>query len=195
MFRSTSSSAGRFSLGLGLGVIASALPMLASSAATGWEIVHDESRLGFEATQQGGRFEGRFEDFRADMRFSADDLAMSRFDVTVATGSINTGSSQRDSNLPDAEWFDTDAFPEAYYVTREIRATTDGYEAVGDLTIRDNTHEVVLPFTWQTEGDRAEMNGAVTIDRVRFGVGQGEWRDPSVAGHEVKVVVDLTLER
>ncbi|MEX0387060.1 YceI family protein [Spiribacter onubensis] len=195
MFRLRSRAAGRLLLGLGLAVIVSALPTVASSAATEWAIVHDESRLGFEATQQGGRFEGRFEDFSADMRFSADDLAASRFDVTIATGSVNTGSSQRDANLPDAEWFNTDAFPEAYYVTREIRATPNGYEAVGDLTIRDNTHEVVLPFTWRTEGERAEMDGAVTIDRVRFGVGQGEWRDPSVAGHAVEVVVDLTLER
>ncbi|MEX0431387.1 YceI family protein [Spiribacter insolitus] len=192
MFRMTSRPAGRFFPRLWL--MAAALPMVAS-AATEWNIVYDESRLGFEATQQGGRFEGRFEDFSADMRFSADDLAASRFDVTIETGSVETGSSQRDSNLPDTAWFNTDAFPEAYYVTREIRATADGYEAVGDLTIRDNTHEVVLPFTWRTEGERAEMDGAVTIDRVRFGVGQGEWRDPSVAGHEVRVVVDLTLQR
>lgn len=178
----------------GLLMLAALLPATAT-AASSWEIVHDESRLGFVATQQGGRFEGRFEDFSADMRFSADDLAASGFDVTIETGSVNTGSSQRDSSLPDTAWFNTDAFPEAYYVTRDIRATAQGYEAVGDLTIRDNTHEVILPFTWETDGDRAVMDGSVTIDRVRFGIGQGEWRDPSVAGHEVEVVVDLTLRR
>ena len=185
---------GARALCIGFGLIGSLLPMMATGA-TVWEIVHDQSRLGFEATQQGGRFEGRFEDFTADMRFSPDDLAGSAFDVTIETGSVDTGSSQRDSSLPDSAWFNIDAFPEATYVTREIRATAEGYEAIGDLTIRDNTHEVVLPFTWDIDGERAEMAGSVTIDRLRFGVGQGEWRDPGVAGHEVRVVVDLTLRR
>ena len=175
--------------------LTAALVPVSAGAATSWEIVHDESRLGFEATQQGGEFEGQFEDFSAEMRFSPDDLATSGFDVRIRMASVDTGSSQRDSSLPDAAWFNIEAFPEASYVTREIRATADGYEAVGDLTIRGNTHEVILPFTWQSDGERAEMDARVTIDRTRFGIGQGDWRDPQVAGHAVSVVVDLTLQR
>ncbi|WP_041381525.1 YceI family protein [Spiribacter curvatus] len=164
-------------------------------AATEWVVVDENSRLGFEATQQGGAFEGRFESFDADLRFSADDLAGSGFDVRVRTGSVETGSSQRDSALPGADWFNVDAFPDATYVAEDIRATADGYEAVGTLTIRDNTHPVTLPFQWETDGDQARMEGSVAIDRTRFGVGQGDWSDPSVAGHEVRVVVDLTLSK
>ena len=164
-------------------------------AATPWTVVYDDSRLGFEATQQGGAFEGRFESFNADLRFSADALSESRFDVRIQTGSVETGSSQRDSALPGSDWFNVDAFPDAVYVADEIRSTADGYEAVGTLTIRDNTHPVTLPFTWKTDGDQAAMDGSVIIDRTRFGVGQGDWSDPSVAGHEVRVVVDLTLSQ
>jgi polyisoprenoid-binding protein YceI len=167
----------------------------AAGAATQWSVVHEDSRLGFEATQQGGEFEGRFESFDADMRFDPDDLASSGFDVRIETGSVETGSSQRDSALPDEGWFNVDAFPEATYVTSAIRATDTGHEAQGTLTIRDNSHPVTLPFTWETDGDRAMMNGSVVIDRTRFGVGQGDWQDPSVAGHEVRVVVDLTLSK
>lgn len=180
-----------FMLGLGVAGFVSGT----ASAATEWTIIHADSRLGFEATQQGGEFEGRFESFSADMRFSADDLAASRFDVRIDTASVETGSAQRDSALPDDEWFNVDAFGEATYVADKIRATGDGYVAEGTLTIRDNSHPVALPFTWQVDGDRAMMDGAVVIDRTRFGVGQGEWSDPSVAGHEVRVVVDLTLSK
>jgi len=164
-------------------------------AATEWSILHDDSRLGFEATQQGGEFEGRFESFSADMRFSADDLAASRFDVRIDTGSVETGSSQRDSALPNDDWFNVDVFPQATYVADTLRATDNGYAAEGTLTIRNNSHPVTLPFTWEVDGDRAMMDGAVVIDRTRFGVGQGDWSDPSVAGHEVRVVVDLTLSK
>jgi len=177
-------------LALALGL--AAMPALAADR---WQLQHPDSRLGFEATQQGGQFEGHFADYSAQMRFSADDLANSGFDVRIAMTSVDTGSGQRDNALPDKPWFHTEVFPEARYVTREIRRTDDGYEAVGDLTIRDNTHEVILPFTWQVDGDTAMMDGSVVIDRTRFGVGQGEWQDPQVAGHDVEVIVDLTLDR
>lgn len=164
-------------------------------AADSWNILHDDSSLTFEATQQGGTFDGGFDRFEADMRFSADDLAGSRFDVTVDVTSIHTGSSQRDRELPKDNWFHFDEYPEATFRTTEIRSAGDGYEAVGELTIRGNTHEIVLPFTWETEGDRARMDGEVTIDRTRYGVGQGDWEDPDAVGHEVTVIVELTLER
>ena len=180
---------------LAVGLATTAMVGAPALAATQWTVMDDDSRLGFEATQQGGTFEGRFESFDADLRFSADDLSGSRFDVRIRTGSVETGSSQRDSALPGEDWFNVDAFPEATYVAEEIRSTADGYEAAGTLTIRDNTHPVTLPFTWETDGDRAFMDGSVVIDRTRFGVGQGDWSDPSVAGHEVRVVVDLTLSQ
>ena len=164
-------------------------------AAERWQIDPDESRLGFEATQQGGTFEGHFARFSADMRFAADDLAGSAFDVTIDVTSIETGSSQRDRELPKADWFHFERFPKASYETHTIRKTPEGYEAVGDLTIRDTTHEVVLAFTWETSGDTAEMTGEAVIDRTRYGVGQGDWSDPDAVGHEVRVLVDLTLTR
>jgi polyisoprenoid-binding protein YceI len=179
-------------------LLAAGLASLASApvtAATEWSILHEDSRLGFEATQQGGEFEGRFESFSADMRFAADDLAGSAFDVRIDTGSVETGSSQRDSALPGEDWFSVEAFPQATYVADTIRATDDGYAAEGTLTLRNNSHPVTLTFTWVEDGDRATMDGSVVIDRTRFGVGQGDWSDPSVAGHEVRVVVDLTLSK
>jgi len=172
-----------------------ALAAMPALAADSWQILHEESSLTFEATQQGGSFDGGFETFRAEMLFSDDDLAGSGFDVTIDVTSIDTGSRQRDRELPKEAWFHFEAHPQATFRTSQIRRAGDGYEAVAELTIRGNTHEIVLPFTWRTEGGRAEMDGEVTIDRTRYGVGQGDWEDPDAIGHDVKVIVDLTLER
>lgn len=182
----------RLSAWFGLTALLAASPVLGADT---WSINHDESDLTFEATQQGGTFEGYFGEFTADMRFSADDLENSGFDVTVDVTSIDTGSSQRDQELPKSDWFDFDDFPEATFNTSEIRETADGYEAVGELRIRDAAHEITLPFTWNTDGDAAQMQGEVTIDRTRYGVGQGDWTDPDAVGHDVRVKVDLTLTR
>jgi hypothetical protein len=39
------------------------------------------------------------------------------------------------------------------------------------------------------------MKGDVVIDRIRYDIGQGDWTDPSVVAHDVRVIVDLTLSR
>lgn len=166
-----------------------------AQGAQSWSIDHSESDLRFEATQQGGKFEGHFAEFSADMRFADDDLDASGFDVRVDVTSVDTGSRQRDRELPTSEWFAFEEFPEARFNTSAIRATDNGYEALGTLTIRDASEDIVLPFTWQTDGDQARMQGEVTIDRTRYGVGQGDWSDPDAVGHDVRVMVDLTLTR
>jgi polyisoprenoid-binding protein YceI len=172
--------------------------ILAGAAEAGeWRVVGDASRLGFIGMQDGERFEGRFREFDAAMRFDARDLANSHFDVTVDTGSADTGSRQRDSTLDDAAWFHTQAYPQARFVTETIRRA-DGeyaYEAVAELTIRGNTRRVVLPFDWTTHNATAQMQGRVTLDRTAFGVGQGEWSQCATVGCEVDVVVDLELKR
>lgn len=172
-------------------------------AAPEWEVVHEESLLGFATTQMGSRFEGRF-DFTAEMRFAADDLEASEFDVTVDVTSVRTGSRDRDRALAEPEFFWFEEYPEAYFRTTRIEHLEgDRYEATADLTIREHTHEVTLPFTWTEDGDEARVNGSVTatmeggltMEPLDWDVGTEEWvRDGSI-GRETEVFVDLLLRR
>ena len=183
-----------------------ALLLLALAAvpaqAGNWTVVHEESRLGFTATQTGSEFRGRFEQFEADMTFHADDLDASRFDVAVDVTSVNTGSGDRDSTLADQAWFWFSKFPQAHFETRRIEHRGDDrYAAVADLTIKSITHEVTLPFTWKRRGEEARIEGSVTaimeggltMDRTRWNVGTGEWSSGDTVGRKVEVSVDLLL--
>lgn len=172
-----------------------AMPALAADA---WNIDLAESRLGFEATQQGGQFEGEFAQFSGEMRFSAGQLEDSHFDVRVDVTSIQTGSSQRDRELPKQAWFAMDDFTEAQFETTEIREATENpdypYAAEGTLTIKGHSEPVVLPFAWNSiDTGQAQMQGGLVIDRTTFGIGEGDWEDPSAVGHEVRVIVDVRL--
>ncbi len=168
-----------------------------------WSVIHEESLLGFTATQTGSEFSGRFEDFDADMTFHADDLDASAFDVTVDVTSVDTGSADRDSTLADKPWFWFEEFPRARFETKRIEHKEgDSYEAVADLTIKSNTHEVTLPFTWTRQGDSARiegkatavMQGGLSMDRTRWEVGTGEWSSGDTVGRQVDVEVDLLLK-
>ena len=168
----------------------------AQADATAWDIVQDESRLGFVATQDGDEFEGEFAEFETEIRFSKAALEESRFDVTIDVTSIDAGNSQRNDALPDEEWFFFERFPQASYVTSAIREGDEApFEAVGTLTLRGIEREVVLPFEWQADGERASMQGRTTLNRTDFGIGQGEWAEDDTVAYPVEVVVDLTLER
>ena len=179
-----------------------ALILCAPGALAGnWAVVHEESTLGFTATQTGSEFDGTF-DFTADMTFHRDRPGDSRFDVVVDVTSVDTGSGDRDSTLADQAWFWFAEYPEAHFETTRItHAGDDRYEAVATLTIKGNAHEVVLPFTWKQDGDVAEMQGTVraimqgglTMDRTRWEVGTGEWSSGDTVGRQVDVHVDLTL--
>ncbi|WP_172656299.1 YceI family protein [Halomonas sp. PR-M31] len=168
----------------------------APAVATSWDIVQKESRLGFVAIQEGDEFQGEFDDFDAEMRFSKEALDESRFDVTIDVTSIDAGNSQRNDTLPDEEWFFFERFPKATYVTSAIRKGRDTpFEAVGTLTLRGLEQEVILPFEWRTEGSRAFMQGRANFDRRQFDIGQGEWASDDVVGYPIQVIIDLTLER
>lgn len=173
------------------------LVLAVPAGASEWRVEHEASELAFAATQDGSRFEGRFRRFQAGMRFDPADLDSSRFDVTIRTASATTGDAQRDRRLPRVAWFHSDAFPEARFETRSIRPGEGAYayRAVADLTIRDTTRRIVLPFDWSGDGDTAVMEGQVTLDRTEFGIGQGQWAACSTVSCQVTVMVDLRLQR
>ncbi len=186
------------------GLLTAALLLGAPAAlATQWQVIHEQSTLGFTATQTGSEFDGTFE-FSADMRFDRDDLANSAFDVTIDVTSVDTGARRRDQALADQAWFWFDKHPQARFRTQRIEHKDgDRFEAIAELTIKDITHEVTLPFTWKQNGDSAKLEGSVTatmqggltMDRTRWDVGTGEWSAGDTIGRQVEVHVDLLLAR
>ena len=166
-----------------------------SQTAPRWLLGRD-SRLTFIAIQQGAAFEGRFADFRADVQFDGDQLDTSRLTVTVETASVDTQYVDRDELLRASEFFNVVQWPEARFEARSFTALGgDDYEAAGQLTIRDQTHPLAVPFTFSVNGERAQLVGEVVIPRLRYGVGQGEWADITAIGADVRVRFSLELLR
>jgi len=172
--------------------VAVSLPVQADT----WIIVPGESYLGFEGTQMGQPFEGKFHLWDADIFFSRERLAESSVDVVIEMGSAQTGSSQRDQALPDAAWFDVESYPEARFAATRFRHDDgDRYEADGTLSIKGKTREVVLPFTLESDGKLARVRGELTIDRTDYGVGTGSWSGGDIVGRQVSIIVDIMAQR
>jgi len=160
-----------------------------------YALVAGEGRLGFTAVQQGAGFDGEFERFDARLHFDAAALDDAWIEATVETGSVNTRNTERDGYLRTGDWFDVSRWPTAVFRADEIRAAEDAYLASGTLTLRDVTAPVLLRFTFAPQPDgSARLLGEARLNRLDFGVGQGDWRDTQWVGAEVEVHVDIRLQ-
>lgn len=181
--------------------MAFANPALAQDAAA-WTIQKDASKLTFTATQMGASFEGSFGVFDGTIRFDPANLPGSKADIAITMDSIETGSTDRNSYVRMADWLDIAKFPQGHFVTSAIEKGLDAnqYVAKGNLTIRDVTLPVTLPFILSIEKDAqgadvATMQGDTTINRLDFGIGQGQWKDTKSVSGEIGIHISLKAVR
>lgn len=154
------------------------------------------STLTFATTWSGDAINGRFDRWTADILFSPDALDKSRITVTIDLGSVKTGDEQRDASLPAADWFDPANHPKAVYTaSRFARTGADRFVAHGTLNLRGVTKPVELPFRLKITGDTARVSGTASLDRLAYGVGQGEWQSTDSVPAKVAVTVSLQARR
>jgi len=180
-----------------------ALALIARPALGQSWTVEDGSMIGFTATQQGRPVEGRFERFTAEIALDPEALAGSRIDVVIDTGSIATGHKDRDAALRSASFFEVERWPRARFTSDDIvHERGDRYLARGELTIRDVAKEVALPFELTIGPDpdaadrlRAEAQGELSIARLDYGVGQGDFASTQTVGDEVVIRIAIRATR
>lgn len=173
-----------------------AMPDTAALAENGWAIVPEQSKLQFRTTMYGAEFTGDLADFNGTIIFNPEDLANAKADITINMEKVVTGDADRDSNITGEAWFDTKAFPQSRFETVKFeKGDGNNYVAVGNLTIRGKTMPVAIPFTLDISGDKAHMVGDVSLNRLDYGMGTGEWEDEKTVGHDVEVLIDVTAIR
>lgn len=175
--------------------LAATLTLVAAEAAPTFELEPTGSSLKFIAIQQAAKFESHFEKFTAQIRFDPAQPEMGRITARIDLGSVDTGNSERDEILKAADWFAVSQWPEAVFTAERIVRAGDGYSASGTLTLRDVTRPVTLQFRWTppAAGQPARLVGSAALQRLAFGVGQGDWRDTTDVGNAVAVQVDIRL--
>lgn len=189
------------------GLLAAFLTLLLSAGAANAQApawtVEDGSRVGFIAKQASAEVQGFFEAFTAEIAFAPDDLAGSRVAVTIETASVNSESKDRDDLIKAPDLFNVATWPTARFEAANfVDKGGDAYEASGTLTLRDQTRDVVLPFTLtiaphpeKAGALQAEAKGELAILRLDYGVGQGLWQDTSQVANEVRIFIDLRATR
>lgn len=166
-------------------------------------VVEEGSALGFIAQQQGSPVQGSFERFDAEILFDVDDLENSRIRVAIDVTSITTGHSDRDKTLNSPSFFDTATWSGATFRSTGMSALGDDqYSVLAELTMRDVTKAVTLPFSLEISDDPddptrelARAKGELPILRLDYGIGQGDWASTGTVADEVVITIDLKASR
>jgi polyisoprenoid-binding protein YceI len=171
-------------------LLAFAAPVLAKT----WQVDAAHSTLTFTNTYQNVEYTGQFRRFNANITYDPNDLAHAKFDVGVDIASLDTQNSERDHTALGADFFDASKFPQAHFVTTAFRKAADGKViADGTLTLHGVSKPVSLAVAFATRGDTATLDVTAQLKRLDFGIGTGQWADPSMIGDGVTVRGHLTL--
>ena len=161
-----------------------------------WQVDAVHSTLTFTNTYQNVEYTGQFRHFEADIDYDPDDLAHAKFDVSVDITSLDTRNSERDHTALGADFFDATKFPKAHFVTTAFRKDAGGkVVADGVLTLRGVSKPVALTVVFALNGDTATLDVTAPLKRLDFGIGAGQWADPSMIGDGVTVHGHLLLRK
>ncbi len=153
-----------------------------------------QSRLEFVGVQAGAEFKGVFHKFTANVDFAPDALAGSRLDVQIDMNSVDSMDKDRDATIRGKDIFDVARNPTAHYVTKTITKSATGFSAVGALTLHGVTKDVPIDFQFVPAAAGATLTGKAKLNRLDFGVGQGDWKSTENVGDGVKINFSLVLK-
>jgi len=178
-----------FGLALGLGLVA---PVLAEYG----RLVPGQSRLEFVSRQMGVPVTGQFRKFDLQMTFDPARPAAARALLEIDMASVDAGYPEANEEVITANWFDVRRFPSARFESTAIRTLGGNrYELRGRTTIKGRTAEMTLPVTFTPSGRTGVLEGAFTLKRLAWGIGQGPWGDPGTVADEVEVKFRFVVEQ
>jgi polyisoprenoid-binding protein YceI len=152
------------------------------------------SEISFTTRQMGVPVEGKFGKFSANISLNPKTPQTGNVAFSIDTGSARFGSAELDAEVPKAIWLNVVKFPQADFQSTSIKAVGGGkFEVSGKLNIKGAVRDVVLPVQLTQAGGNSTAIGSLTIKRLEFKVGEGEWADTSLVANEVLVKFKLQI--
>lgn len=147
----------------------------------------------FEVKQAGAPFSGTFRRFGGAVCLASE--RVTRIDVWLESASVATELPEIDAALKDKEFFDTAAHPRITFVSSAIEAGSELQLARGTLGIKGKRRELSVPFRLSGAAARPAVYGSITLNRLDYAVGTGEWSDTRWLAADVKVDFSAPLRR
>lgn len=165
-----------------------ATTLAAAVAAAAQTVLYDKSRITSISRQENVPVEARFKKFTAQIAFDPAKPEAGKAQIEIDVDSFDIGFADFNEEVKGKSWFGVRTFPQARFVSAGVRALGGGrFEARGPLTLKGKSMDVVVPFTYKEDAGTGVFDGAFTIKRLQYNIGEGPWKDTDIVADEVQI--------
>ena len=181
-------------------VLATVWPYAAGAETSHWNVDPEHSTIEFRVAHMLlSKTTGHFTDYEGFIDMDPEAGTVKAIEAKIRTASVNTNHEKRDAHLRNADFFDVGTHPTMTYRMKRYTKTADGYQAVGDLTLRGVTKEITLAGNFNgvakdpSGNIRAGFNAEGKLNRKDFGMVWSKALDGGgfVVGDEVFIKLDV----
>lgn len=144
---------------------------------------------------------GKFNDFDGEILLDQKDIRKSSVRVRIDAKSIDTENERRDNHLRSGDFLEAEKFPNLTFVSKRIEKKGKQLIAHGDLTIRDVTRAVSIPFTVSGPVNvgrgqkKLGVEGSLTINRFDYGLKYNKFTEAvQVVAPEVRIELQVEAQ-
>jgi polyisoprenoid-binding protein YceI len=169
-----------------------------------WTIDPAHSTAEFAVRHLGvSNVHGRLHNVTGTVVWNEKDITKSHVEAVIDTTTVDTSEPKRDAHLKSPTFFDVEKYPTMKFVSTQIKRNGEGkLQIVGNLTLGGQTK----PVTLDGEGPAAPQPGmggktvsgfsaTGTISRKEFNFGQDPKFQPPVIGDEIKLTIDVEIDK
>lgn len=164
-----------------IAIVLSASAFKVASNVTSWKVKEDAYSVKFTSK----KFDGTFKGLKSELLFDENNLAASKLIATIDANTINTGNGMRNGHAKNG--LDAQTFKIVKFESISISKTASGYEANGNLTIKDVTKEIKIPFTFTKNAEGGVFAGTFSVKPAEYNVTKGG--TPDVLDFQLNVPV------
>ncbi|MBB3058979.1 YceI family protein [Mucilaginibacter gotjawali] len=150
------------------------------------------SAITFKIKNLGIYTDGTLGGLQADIHFNPADLSSSTIKATVDVNTLNSDNESRDEHVKSADFFDAAHYPTITLKSVAIKHKSgNNYSGQFNLTIKDKTKLIDIPFTCVDKGSTLAFNGAFKLNRQDYGIGGSSM----ILSDEVIIAIDAEVTK
>ncbi|NLA51782.1 MAG: YceI family protein [Alcaligenaceae bacterium] len=157
----------------------------------------EASSIVFSYSQMNVKMDGDFSELKAtELSFDPANPESAKVTIEVALSSIETGSTDANTELAKGEWLAIEQHPIATFSSSNVEALGDNnYQITGDLSIKGHTQTVTAPFSFTDNGDTGIFSGSFTFQRGDYKIGEGAWSSFGIVANDVEIKFDIIAKQ
>lgn len=114
---------------------------------------------------------GGFKKFSGQIKLGSDNSVQSLM-LEIDVNSVWTQFDKLTGHLKNSDFFETDTYPTAKFVSTKIETNDKGMKITGNLTLHGTTKEISFPVKGKLDANGVVMVSEFQLDRTMFGMDQ-----------------------